>query len=104
MMFTRCRKFIIKSLLMFYYVEDQAIFNYRLSRARHIIENTFGILALRWKIFHHPIIAGPQRVEVYTKAAITLHIIVIVPPDHSMGYEGGGLRGQCSTKRSRVLH
>ena len=55
------------------FAEDKAIFNYPLSLARRVIENTFGILASRWRIFRSPIIAEPQRAVVYTKATIALN-------------------------------
>ena len=34
---------------------SQKVFNYRLSRSRDKIENTFGILVSHWQIFRHPI-------------------------------------------------
>ena len=53
--------------------EEKRILHYRLSRARRVIENTFGILAARWRIYHSPIIASIENAESYVLATIALH-------------------------------
>ena len=63
------RPFSGKSLIN----EKRKIFNYRLSRVRRIIENTFGILVVRWTMFQRPIEGTPERVEKYILAMIALH-------------------------------
>lgn len=53
--------------------EDGAIYNYRHSRARRVIENAFGILVARWRLFNTPINASVENIEKYVKAALVLH-------------------------------
>ena len=53
--------------------ETRKIFNYHISHARRVIENTFDILVARWRIFQKPINAKPERVEKSVLAAIALH-------------------------------
>ncbi|XP_025263215.1 putative nuclease HARBI1 [Camponotus floridanus] len=47
---------------------EQDIYNYRLSRARRITENTFGIIASQWRIYRKPIIASPENAKLMVQA------------------------------------
>ena len=49
------------------------IFNYRLSRARQVVKNTFGILASRFRIFRRSIIGKTGDIKSATKADVILH-------------------------------
>ena len=53
--------------------ETQRICNYRVSRARRAIENVFGILAARWRIFRKVIRADIRTVEAIVQACVCLH-------------------------------
>lgn len=49
------------------------VFNYRLSCARLIVENTFGILSSQWRMYRRVIGMRPANVEACVKATCVLH-------------------------------
>ena len=53
--------------------KEQQIYNYRLSRARRLVECCFGILAQRFRIFCKRIMLFPDNVDTVVKACCVLH-------------------------------
>lgn len=53
--------------------QAKRIFNYRLTRARRMVECAFGILANKWRIFHRPIDVYPEFCDSIIKACCVLH-------------------------------
>ena len=51
----------------------EQILNYRLSKARRVIENTFGFLVARWRLCRTSIIASVENAESYVLAILALH-------------------------------
>lgn len=52
---------------------QQKIFNYRLSRARRVVENAFGIMASRFRIFHTAMNVAVEKVDIIVECCCMLH-------------------------------
>ena len=52
---------------------EASIFNYRLSRARRVVENAFGILAQVWRLYRRPLNVTPEHAQALMMATCILH-------------------------------
>lgn len=57
------------------------LFNVQLSRARRVVENAFGILAMKWRVFLRPIETDELTADCIVKAACCLHNFIIMKND-----------------------
>lgn len=82
---------------------EEIIFNYRLSRARRVIENAFGVLSARFRILRTPILGSEPLVQSIILATVALHNLhlmredsippkqrVYLPPGFSDTYKSNG--------------
>lgn len=64
------------------------IFNYRLSRARRTIENTFGIMSARFRVLRSPINMDAEKTRKATKATCVLHNFLLARSTKSYAPKG----------------
>nr|CAB3263117.1 uncharacterized protein LOC101243083 [Phallusia mammillata] len=52
---------------------ERRVFNYRLSRARRTVENAFGIMSSKFRVFRRPLAIKPERADEVVKCCTVLH-------------------------------
>ena len=59
------------------YGNREKVFNYRLSRARRIIECAFGTLTKKWRVLESPLAWKVENSETIVMALICMHNFII---------------------------
>jgi len=68
-------------------IVTKTFFLHRLSRGRRTIENSFGLMVSKWRIFRKPIITGEKTVNAITKAAVVLHNFIKLSENNAGTYK-----------------
>ncbi|XDV45430.1 hypothetical protein PO909_013534 [Leuciscus waleckii] len=69
------------------------IFNYRLSRARMVVECAFGILSSRWRVLHTRLNVKPQNADYVVMATCILHNYLMNPSQNQRWLDEAEERG-----------
>ncbi|CAL1285359.1 unnamed protein product [Larinioides sclopetarius] len=69
---------------------EKRIFNYRLSHARRVVENVFGVLASVFRVFRKPMMLQPEKVSNVTLACVLLHNFMRRSPTSVSSYTPPG--------------
>ncbi|XP_064468501.1 uncharacterized protein LOC135379186 [Ornithodoros turicata] len=67
--------------------DTKRVYNIRLSHARRCVENAFGILASRWRIFRRPINVKVENMDLLVQACVVLHNFLRVQEETAPGRE-----------------
>ena len=81
---------------------DNQIFNYRLCRARRVIENAFGILAVRWQVFYRMLNCDLDLAQLVVQAAVVLHNFLQTPQQQQI--VAGQIFGDRTASDGTVIH
>lgn len=102
---------------------EEVVYNYRLSRARRVVENSFGILAARFRVLRKSIIGSETLVQNIILACCALHNLhlsredsippkqrVYMPPGYADVYKSNGYfkrgrwRNELKEEEQSVFH
>lgn len=81
-------------------IPSKRIFNYRLSRARRVVENAFGILSARFRVFRRPIILDANKTKRLTLACCALHNMLLT--ENRESYATNTLSGEHDTDEDMI--
>jgi len=70
------RPYMMKPYPQYRLTKEERIFNYRLSRARRVSENAFGIMACRFRCLLTTLQTGPLISRTITKCCVVLHNVL----------------------------
>uniref|UniRef100_A0A023F1D4 Putative nuclease harbi1-like protein n=1 Tax=Triatoma infestans TaxID=30076 RepID=A0A023F1D4_TRIIF len=62
------------------------VFNYRLSRARRVVENAFGLISAKFRVLRKPIELPPEKVKSIVLAICALHNFLLSKPSSANLY------------------